>query len=188
MRAVPLVVSGIALSMVLVACGGNTTRPDTQNNTAVNTATSVAGTIHVQQYTPYVETSLVDMAVKQECRIDQQLPQFINTYASEHGMSVQLDPVVEADNKGNNLVVKIVQAQSNGNAFIGHRKYTKIQAVLYQDGKEIADLTAARASGGGFFGGYKSSCSVMGRTVKALGQDVALWLKAPGPGMRKGNL
>ena len=32
---------------------------------------------------------------------------------------------------------------------------------------------------GGAFAGYKGSCSVLGRTVKAMGKDVAQWLKAP---------
>lgn len=41
-------------------------------------------------------------------------------------MNVVIDPKVRADDKGNNLVIEIVQAYSVGNAFTDHRKYTKI--------------------------------------------------------------
>lgn len=197
MRALPIALTGFVTCMFLVACGGNSTRPDTsstptdtQKSAAATPAASsgVSGTVRVQQVTPYAENGQIDPAVKSECRINTQLPQFIAEFGQKHGTNVAITPKVNASDKGTNLVVEIVQAYSAGNAFTGHRKYTKIEAKLYQDGKEIADLTAARASGGGFFAGYKGSCSVMGRTVKTLGEDVALWLKTPGPGMRKGNL
>jgi len=32
---------------------------------------------------------------------------------------------------------------------------------------------------GGAFGGFKGNCSVLGRTVKALGEDIAGWLTHP---------
>ncbi|MGM0594958.1 MAG: hypothetical protein ACQETD_10515 [Pseudomonadota bacterium] len=184
-------VAGIALTLLITACGGGSnTRPESTQSAADNSGvqTAVDGVIHVQQLTPYAEGRSVDAAVKSECEINRQLPEFIHSYAAENGIAVSLKPKVSADDEGHNLVVEIVRAHSDGNAFIGHRKYAEIKAVLYKDGEEIADLTAGRRSGGGLFGGYKGSCSVMGRTVKALGQDVALWLKAPGPGMHKGDI
>jgi len=38
---------------------------------------------------------------------------------------------------------------------------------------------AGRLSGGGYFGAYRSSCSVLGRIARALGKDVANWLIHP---------
>ncbi len=32
---------------------------------------------------------------------------------------------------------------------------------------------------GGLFAGFKGSCSVLGRTVKAIGKDIAEWLVNP---------
>jgi hypothetical protein len=41
---------------------------------------------------------------------------------------------------------------------------------------------------GGAFGGFKGSCSVLGRTVKALGKDIAQWLVQPAKGSQLGDL
>lgn len=188
MKKLPIALAGITLTLLLGACGGNTTRPDSTASAGSVVESQIKGTVHVQQLTPYAKNGHIDTAVRQECDINQQLPTFISRYATENGVDVVLEPTLNTAAKGHNLVIEIVRATSQGNAFIGHRKYTEIKAVLYKDGKEIADLKAARRSGGGFFAGYKSSCSVMGRTVKTLGQDVALWLKAPGPGMHKGDI
>ena len=44
-----------------------------------------------------------------------------------------------------------------------------------------------RVSGGGAFGLYKGSCTVLGSTVKVLGRDVSNWLKKPVNGAHLGD-
>ena len=66
-------------------------------------------------------------------------------------------------------------------------KHTLIKGALYKNGKKQAGFTAARRSGGGMYGAFKSSCSVLGRTVKVLGRDVANWLKHPVDGAHLGD-
>jgi hypothetical protein len=63
-----------------------------------------------------------------------------------------------------------------------------VRGKLYQDGKEIGAFTGRRNSMGGAFGGFKGSCSVLGRTVKALGKDIAQWLVQPAKGSQLGDL
>lgn len=156
---------------------------------AVAASTTIsAKAIRVQQSTPYANNGTNDPAVMRECTINTQLPEFIREYAATKGLDVALIPEINAKAKGKNLVIDFTTTRSGGNAFIGHYKYTQIKAVLYENGKQIADLTAARRSGGGAFAGFKGSCSVMGRTVKALGNDVAVWLQNPMPGMRMGDI
>jgi hypothetical protein len=46
-------------------------------------------------------------------------------------------------------------------------------------GKLLGDFKARRYPGGGMFGGYKGTCAILGRSVKALGKDVAEWLAHP---------
>jgi hypothetical protein len=75
-----------------------------------------------------------------------------------------------------------------GNAFIGHSKYSRISGALYQDGDRVAGFRAVRASMGGAFAGYKGSCSVLGRTMKALGKDIAQWLTNPDDGAELGDM
>jgi hypothetical protein len=43
-------------------------------------------------------------------------------------------------------------------------------------------------SGLGMVAGYKGSCSVLGRTARALGEDIAKWLAAPSMDALLGDL
>ncbi|VAW46073.1 hypothetical protein MNBD_GAMMA03-201, partial [hydrothermal vent metagenome] len=45
-----------------------------------------------------------------------------------------------------------------------------------------------RRSSGGAFSGFKSSCAVIGRTVKVNAQDTVFWLKDPYDGAKLGDL
>ena len=47
-------------------------------------------------------------------------------------------------------------------------------------GSRVDEVDFTRNSGGGFGGGYKGSCSVLGRCTKALGKDIAGWLRDRG--------
>jgi hypothetical protein len=143
--------------------------------------------IHVQALTPYKKGAPIAQNIKQECLINKQLPDFIASFAAVNGTEVSLDKNVTKATKGKALVVEIVEAVSSGNAFIGHRKYSKVEGTLYDNGTKKAGFKAARVSGGGFFGGWKGSCSVLGRTVKAIGKDISLWLENPVDGAYLGD-
>jgi hypothetical protein len=54
-----------------------------------------------------------------------------------------------------------------------------IKGSLAEKGKVLGDFNARRYSGGGMFGEYKGTCSILGRCVKTLGKDVAEWLAHP---------
>lgn len=147
-----------------------------------------ADTVTVQRPVPYADGALVAGAVKRECKLTEQLPDFVREYASENHTDVVFAPQASASSPGRVLVMEIVDASSDGNAFIGHHKSVTVRGKLYQDGKEIGDFTGRRNSMGGAFGGFKGSCSVLGRTVKALGKDVAQWLVQPTQGSQLGDL
>ena len=95
-----------------------------------------------------------------------------------------IDTVAE----GRVLKLELVEALTMGNAFIGHHKYTKVRGTLYENGAVVADFRGRTNSMGGFAIGYKGSCSVLGRTVKALSKDIAAWLKSPVDDARLGDL
>jgi hypothetical protein len=54
-----------------------------------------------------------------------------------------------------------------------------VKGSLNQKGKMLGDFKARRYSGGGMFCGYKGTCAILGRCVKALGKDVVEWLAQP---------
>ena len=153
----------------------------------------VAGTSHAQQVSmarsvPYSDDAEVSKKVRNECvQLNTQLADFTKEFGREFGVEVALVDSVTSSMSGRVLMVEIVDAVSAGNAFIGHQKYSRIKGALYQDGEKVASFKGRRDSMGGAFGGYKGSCSVLGRTMKALGKDVAIWLKSPTDGAELGD-
>lgn len=176
----------VLAAISLVACGSTGAVRNNSNAASVgNSAT--AGSVKVMRNIPYKKGSKIALNIRQECKITEQLSEFTQVYGEDRGIDVVRVPRVTSKDKGQVLKMEITDAVSQGNAFIGHRKYTAIEGSLYKDGKKVSTFTAARFSGGGFFGAYKGSCSVLGRTVKALGEDVAMWLAAPVDGAHLGD-
>jgi len=143
------------------------------------TTPTKAGAIAIHRAIPYAPDNHIAGNIKSECILPTQLSDFIKNYGDEYGLDIVQKDTVAAEDPGKVLLVEIVDAVSSGNAWLGHRKYTEIKGTLYENGATVASFRAGRRSGGGAFAGYKGSCSVLGRTVKALGRDVANWLKSP---------
>jgi len=139
-------------------------------------------TIYIKSIIPYSATAPVATNIKTECTIDKQLSDFIVASAKARGLNVVVkDQIAKNEIE---LKVEIADAVSRGGAFRGHNKYVIINGALVKGGKSFQSFKAARISGGGYWGAYKSSCSVLGRTVKALGNDTAIWLSNPIDGAR----
>lgn len=162
--------------LVLTACGGDK-KPDLTVNP--NTAIFIDSVIN------FKKGAAIASVIKKDCELPTKLSHFVKIYSDEAGVGVLQTASIKK--KKNRLVMEIVEAVSGGNAFMGHRKMTKITGTLYKNGKKVASFTAARISGGGMFGGMKGSCSVLGRTVDAIGEDVATWLKNPVNGAHLGD-
>jgi hypothetical protein len=130
----------------------------------------------VQLYVSYAKENRVAANIKNECKLVEQLSQFI---VEGSGGTVAAGSGEPNTKKGSVLVVEITDSVSQGNAFMGHRKYTAIQGKLYKSGAVTGNFDASRNSMGGAFANYKGSCAVLGRTVKALASDVNGWLRSP---------
>jgi len=170
----------VFLAITIAGCGvGNPKKA----SVAIDPATA----IKIQKLIPFAKGTPIAANIINDCNLDKQLSEFIHAYAVGEGVGMIRNNVVSKETKGKVLVVAITNAVSSGNAFIGHRKYTSIKGTLYDNGEKGASFTAARLSGGGAFSGFKSSCSVLGRTVKVLGHDVMLWLKNPSDGAHLGD-
>lgn len=144
--------------------------------------------IQMQRPVPYSDDGDVADNIKNECVINEQLADFVQEYAKAKGVDVQFvtGPVDNAA-AGRVLDIKIVFAMSIGNAWTGHSKSTTVNGTLYENGQKVAAFKARRHSRGGLFGQYKGSCSVLGRTVRAMGEDIGGWLKAPVDGAILGD-
>lgn len=144
------------------------------------------GNIYVSNVAAYENLSNIQNSILTECNLPEQQVQLFEQEASEQGFTViksEADP-----KKGKYLKLSISDAMSSGNAFIGHSKFVTVKGILYENGAEIANFTDMRRSGGGAFGAYKSSCSVLGRCVKTIAKDTAKWLNNPMKNSRLGDL
>lgn len=150
---------------------------------------AAAETVTMARDVPYSADADVQRKVREECiKIQGQLADYTQQFGRAAGVDVKLSDNVMPDAPGRVLQVEITEAISAGNPFIGHRKHTKVRGELFEDGQRIASFKGLRTSMGGAFGGYKGSCSVLGRTVKALGKDIATWLANPQDGAELGDL
>lgn len=126
---------------------------------------------------PYQDEDGIANKVLEECtELGMQLSESTAKYLTDKGMSALRQPSVDLKSAKQALNIKITSAVSAGNAFIGHRKSVSVRAELYKDGVLVAKTGKTRDSAGGAFGGFKSSCGVLERTVNTLGNDIAKWL------------
>ncbi|MGP1664765.1 MAG: hypothetical protein ACTS5I_02370, partial [Rhodanobacter sp.] len=144
--------------------------------------------VSVPTVVPFAADAVIAGAVRRECQLGEKLSDFIKEYANEQGVAVTQVDQTSASSKGRVLVLEITDALASGNAFIGHHKFTTVKGRLYQDGTEVGNFIGRRNSMGGAFGGFKGNCSVLGRTVKVLGEDIAGWLTQPGKDGMLGDL
>jgi len=143
-------------------------------------------TIYIKPEITYTSNSRVSTAVKQECTIPQALSENIIKKSIAQGINIESKRSIKANEI--ELKIEINDVVSSGNAGIGHNKFMVITGSLVKGKTKYASFQAARLSGGGYFGAYRSSCSVLARITKALGQDTAGWLMNPYDGAKLGDV
>ncbi|MGH8550052.1 MAG: hypothetical protein ACRERU_15915 [Methylococcales bacterium] len=127
---------------------------------------------------PFSADASVRQEVRDECQLPGKLSQFIKEYASNYSSHLYSDST-KASKGAQILIVEIYDAMGGGGGAWSGGKSVSIRGTLEQDGQIIGSFKGRRFSGGGVFAGYKGTCSIMGRCVKALGRDVAEWLRHP---------
>jgi hypothetical protein len=161
---------GLVVFSFMVGCGGD--KPSAPEKAAVS---ANAKTVYISSKAKY--DGPIAPNIKAECSIDSQVMTWIKTYAAKHNINVVINGKPKASDTV--LEISIIDAHSSGNAAIGHNKYVTIAGKLYKDKKLQSSFKASRRSGGGFFGGYRGSCNVLGSCAKSLGRDTAGWLANP---------
>ncbi len=132
-------------------------------------------TIYVDTKAKY--TGRIAQNIKDECKIDSQVIEWIKRYSAKNHIKIIVGGKPKATDKV--LKISITDAMSQRMGPMGHYKYVVISGKLYKGKKLISSFKAGRQSGGGYFGGYRNSCSVLGSCAKTLGKDTSKWLKNP---------
>lgn len=134
-------------------------------------------TLRVSPEAAYAGDGGVAENIKNECNLPAAQAEYVLNALSAAGVSAEAASDDGVPGKGRFLRLRIESAISAGNFFTGHRKQVVTSAELFQNGRSVGEKTFTRNSGGGLFGGYKSSCSVLQRCTKTLGQDIASWVQ-----------
>jgi len=145
----------------------------------VTAGNAVAAGVQVAATTPFSENGAIREAVKNECQLETKLPHFVKEFADSYGIDVTLTENSPNKNKGKVLVLEITGVSGGGGGAWSGAKSVQVKGELFENGKPVGNFVASRYSGGGMFAGYKGTCSIMGRCVKAIGKDISIWLKNP---------
>ena len=137
------------------------------------------GSLTLEKKAPYTKGLNVPEAVRTECALEQKVPQYVEEYAKKGFDKVVLADTVSAKTAGKVLSMKITDITGTGGGAWSGPKHVSVEGTLWQDGKVVGTFRASRFSSGGAFGGYKGTCAILGRCIKALGKDVATWAEAP---------
>jgi len=167
-------------------------------NTSSSDAPSVEKAVEAVSYTgtgilkiapvTFAKDLEVREAVRKECQLLTKLPGFVQSYAQEQYAGIDLD--AKRSTKSDFLKIEIVDLPKyKKNVWAGRGgQWVTIKGSLLRKGKKTVSFEASRASMGGFMGGYKGTCSLLGRCTKTLGKDIAEWLKNPVDGGVLGDM
>jgi hypothetical protein len=147
---------------------------------------SPAATLIIQEKLSYEEDSGVSQKVQEECQLDTKILKFVREYSEAN-----FDKIVTSKKGVKDPMVLTMEISDvigkGGGAWSGSKAITVKGKLLDEKGKTWS-FKARRYSGGGAFGGYKGTCAILGRCTKAIGKDVAQWLKNPEDQARLGDL
>ena len=177
-KKVVVLMVGLLVSLSIVGCGRAAPKP--ANNKVVYKSIDK---VYLESNIPL--NKYISGNIQDECALDTRLLDNLKEAAADN--NIELIVGGKPGPKDAVLKLKIDNALSSGNAFIGHRKFVVVGGELYEGSKKITEFQVARRSGGGFFGGYKSSCAVLGGCTKTIAQDIVQWLKNPTENALLGN-
>lgn len=191
MNKLKFVMAGLMSVTMLYGCGASSggTKADAGEPVVALSKAAMASAVSVSKRVAYGADSGVPDKVRKECVIDKQLPEFIESFASKNNIAVvKKDGAVSSKDKGKVLVMEFSDVVGvSGGAWSGP-KTVAVSGELFENGKKIGSFKGRRTSGGGAWGAYKGTCSILGRCVKTLGKDISDWLVKPTMNARLGEL
>ncbi len=150
-------------------------------------AVFAGGTLTLQKTAPFDQKLVIPAAIRSECQLETKMIDFIESFAGPDFEKISLVETASEVTPGKALAVTITDVSGEGGGAWSGPKHMTIEGTLWQDGHIAGTFRATRISGGGAWGAYKGTCSLLGRCAKTLGRDVADWLKKPSQGARLGD-
>jgi hypothetical protein len=129
----------------------------------------------------FAENSGVPDDVKKECHLETRIPEWVAENAKGAAPGA-------AGASGRVLTMEIKSLMGTGGGAWSGPKQILMEGTLTENGQTIANFTARRTSGGGAWGGYKGTCSILEICGEELGEDIGKWLRAPTMDAKLGEL
>ena len=145
-----------------------------------------AETFTVPAEVGFADHVIVSEAVLNECTLQTRLPTFIEDGAGRNVEIVITDEPLD-DVTGKVLRLEYINILGAGGGAWSGPKSVTVSGELWENGEVIGSFVASRYSTGGAFGGFKGTCSILGRCIRALGTDIARWLRSPTMDARLGD-
>ncbi|MEQ8689876.1 MAG: hypothetical protein RIC89_03435 [Pseudomonadales bacterium] len=140
-----------------------------------------ADKIGIPAVVPFSETTQVREAVRNECQLGEKVSSFVKRYG---GRSIEFS---DSPDSGKYVVMEITEVHALGGGAYSGPKWMEVTGSLLENGNEVASFRAKRFTTGGAFGGFKGTCAIIGRCTKAIGKDIADWLRDPVDGAELGD-
>ncbi|MGE5385455.1 MAG: hypothetical protein ACM3SV_06150 [Betaproteobacteria bacterium] len=134
---------------------------------------------HVQVPAVYEAENSARQGLKDECKIDSLLGNYVLQSVSERfpgSLPLSADPVPAGDYL---LKLTVVYAFGHGGGGNSGSKILTIRADLFQDGKMLRSLVKRENSRMGSFGFLSGTCSIFDRLAGRMGKHVVKWLVMP---------
>ncbi|MFL6659440.1 MAG: hypothetical protein ACJ8GW_15285 [Massilia sp.] len=129
-------------------------------------------------------TATIPNAVRKECSLFSYIGD--TTLAAMQKQDPSVLAISKADEAGAakalRLTVLFVRGYGGG-AWSGD-KVVGLRADLLQGAATVSSKAFVRSSSGGFFGGFKGTCTILERDALALARDVAKWLGQGAPAQK----
>lgn len=139
------------------------------------TAAAASAEVQVLKKIPYAAQTGASNAVKEECKLDTLVPEALAAASSDVKLVGKLGG-------GKQLEVVIRDVHAPGGGIFSGPKWVTLKGTLKQGGKELGSFTAKRNSLSG-----SGTCGMLGRSVTAIADDIAEWLKNPSSGANLGD-
>lgn len=141
--------------------------------------TGCASEVSVPRTVPFADSVVVSQAVRDQCQLNRKVASYVKRYANA---AYSDDPSI-----GRYVEMSISEVFALGGGSWTGPKWMTVDGTLKQDGETVASFRAKRATMGGVFAGFKGTCAMVGRTARAIGKDISVWLENPVDGARLGE-
>lgn len=153
---------------------------------SANVLANEKNALNIQSVTFTKDTKAVNGKVRLECKLIEKTKKYLVAYGKKHFEPVTTESKAVAG--AYNISAVIVGTVGAPGGALSGRKGATIKGTVTKNGKKVGSFEAFRSSGGGFGFGYKGTCSLLGKSVKRLGRDIAEWARSPAPGAKLGEL